>query len=83
MNYYLYILFSDTLNKYYIGSTKNIETRLKKHLENHSGFTAKAKDWKLVYSESFTSKSDALAREQKIKKWKSRTMIQKLINNKL
>ena len=83
MNYYLYILFSDTLNKYYIGSTKNIETRLKKHLENHSGFTAKAKDWKLVYSESFTSKSDALAREQKIKKWKSRTMIQKLINSKL
>jgi putative endonuclease len=46
-----YILFSENLNKYYIGSTRNsMEERLEKHLTNHDGFTAKAKDWKIFSS---------------------------------
>ena len=60
MNYYAYILFSETLDKYYIGSTKNISNRLEKHLSNHKGFTSKAKDWLLKYQESFSSNSEAL-----------------------
>ena len=43
---YVYILFSETLNKYYVGSTVGlIEERLKKHLSDHMGYTGKAKDW--------------------------------------
>jgi putative endonuclease len=49
---YVYILYSEILDKYYIGSTEGpIEYRLKKHLSDHKGFTGKIKDWKVVYSE--------------------------------
>ena len=77
--YFMYILYSDTLDKYYVGSTSNIKARLKKHLSNHKGFTSRAKDWKVVYSESFKERSLAIAREKQIKKWKSRKMIMDLV----
>ncbi len=82
MRFYLYILYSRLLNKYYVGHTSNIEERLKSHLYNHLGFTSRAKDWVLVYSEGFSKKTDAQARELQIKKWKSRLMIEKLIEEK-
>jgi len=77
-----YILYSEKLDKYYIGSTEGSnEERLKKHLTDHKGFTGKAKDWKVVYSEILPDKHQALTREKHIKSWKSRKMIEKLINN--
>ncbi len=81
MRYFVYILFSEKLNRYYIGATKDISDRLEKHLWNHKGFTSKAKDWVLKYSEAYELKSDALKRESQIKKWKSRKMIEKLISD--
>ena len=81
MEYYLYILYSKTLARYYVGSTKDISVRLEKHLQSNRGFTSTAKDWKLCYSEKFDSKEIGLAREREIKRWKSRKMIEKLIAN--
>ncbi|HSP12072.1 MAG TPA: GIY-YIG nuclease family protein [Salegentibacter sp.] len=77
--FYVYILFSKTLDKYYIGSTQDIDIRLEKHLQSKKGFTSRAKDWIVVYSEDFQSKQEAMKREFQIKKWKSRRMIEKLI----
>ena len=78
----VYILFSASLNKYYIGCTSDLlDERIRKHLTNHSGYTAKAKDWILVYSEVFKQKADALKREKEIKGWKSSLRIKKLINS--
>lgn len=76
-----YILYSKSLDKYYIGhSCEDIQDRLRKHLSNHKGFTAKTKDWIIVYSERFHSKSDAYQRELEIKSWKSTSKIQNLIS---
>ncbi|WP_228376810.1 GIY-YIG nuclease family protein [Chryseobacterium formosense] len=42
---YCYILYSKSLDKYYIGhSCEDLQERLRKHLSNHTGFTDKAKD---------------------------------------
>ena len=79
--FYFYILFSESVNKYYVGSTSNLNERLKKHNTNHKGFTGGVKDWTIVYSEPYPSKSKALARERSIKKLKSRSKIIKLINS--
>ncbi len=79
MNYFVYILYSKTLDKYYIGSTNDVVNRLKKHLSNHKGYTSKAKDWIVVYQEECDSKEVAVKREFSIKKWKSRKMIEVLI----
>ncbi|WP_348737681.1 GIY-YIG nuclease family protein [Tenacibaculum sp. 190524A02b] len=80
MKYYVYILYSNYLGKYYIGSTSDIENRLERHLSNHKGYTSKAKDWRVVYKEEFQTKSEALFREREIKKWKSSKKIEVLIN---
>ena len=79
MSYYVYILYSMKLDRYYVGATGNLVSRIENHLLNHSGFTAKAKDWELKYSEAFDEKPEAFARERQIKKWKSRKMIERLI----
>ncbi|MFM8743931.1 MAG: GIY-YIG nuclease family protein, partial [Cytophagales bacterium] len=46
--YCVYILFSEKLNKYYVGSTGFIENRLAQHIEYpmKGSFTSKANDWK-------------------------------------
>ena len=77
---FVYILFSESLDKFYVGSTStDLADRLRRHLSGHSGFTAKAKDWGIVYTETFPDKAKALKREKEIKAWKSRAMIAKLI----
>ncbi|MGY6522384.1 MAG: GIY-YIG nuclease family protein [Mongoliitalea sp.] len=44
MTCYFYILYSQTLDKYYLGHTCDIlEDRLRRHLSNHKGFTGKLK----------------------------------------
>ena len=76
-----YILLSRSLDRFYIGCTEmNPDDRLKKHLTNHAGFTAKAKDWTIVFREEFESIAEAKNRETQFKKWKSKTMIKKLID---
>ncbi|PWH83467.1 excinuclease ABC subunit C [Algibacter marinivivus] len=79
MSYYVYILYSSKLNKYYVGSSEDVNIRLDKHLQSHKGFTGKAKDWVLKYTETYDSKSESIRREFQIKKWKSRKMIESLI----
>ena len=58
-----------------------MQERLKKHLSNHKGYTSKTKDWIVVYTEIFETKTEALNRESQIKNWKSKVMIEKLIRS--
>ena len=78
-NFYLYIIYSTSINKYYVGHSNNLPERLKKHNSNHKGYTGKANDWVIVYSEIHNSKESAYRREREIKDWKSRILIEKLI----
>jgi len=75
------MLFSRQLDKYYIGYTSDLEGRLYKHNNHHKGFTAGAHDWRLVYSETFETKQEAMKRENFIKRKKSRKYIEYLIHN--
>ena len=82
MPFYTYILFSASLDKFYIGSTgDSLKERIRKHNTNHGGFTAQANDWEVLYSEEFLDKTLALKREKEIKSWKSRKRIQYLIQS--
>ncbi|NCD68715.1 GIY-YIG nuclease family protein [Mucilaginibacter sp. R11] len=80
--YHIYILHSAILDRYYIGSTQNVAERLRRHLSNHKGFTARASDWELVYQENLPNWESALMREKQIKGWKSKLMIQKLVSQR-
>ena len=82
MTFHTYILYSATLNKYYVGFTGDIiEERLRKHNSNHKGFTGGLGDWEIKHIEIFSTKEASVAREKQIKNWKSRKMIEKLIQN--
>ena len=77
--FYVYIIYSKTKDKFYIGSTQNIEERISKHNNNHKGFTGKNNDWELKYVEEFEDKYQAMQRENEIKRKKSRKYIEWLV----
>ena len=77
--YFVYIIYSGKIDRYYIGFTQDIEARIKKHNSNHDEYTGKKGNWELKYQEEFTTKEGAYASERQIKKWKSRKLIENLI----
>ena len=83
--YFTYILQSESTERYYIGSTDNLDRRMAQH--NDPGYkgsktTKRFKGpWKLVYTESSQTRAEAMSREREIKSWKSRKAIQDLIIN--
>ena len=77
--FYVYILFSPSLNRYYVGHTGQLDDRLFRHTNSGSKSTKAANDWQLVYSETYPSRADAMKRESFIKKQKSRRFIEMLI----
>ena len=80
--HHVYILYSDPLGKYYIGSTADVERRTAQHNNLPEGFTKSGRPWRLVYVEDFGSKTDALKREKYLKRMKSRRFIEELIQKK-
>ncbi|MEQ9403150.1 MAG: GIY-YIG nuclease family protein, partial [Cyclobacteriaceae bacterium] len=49
-------IFSEKLNKFYVGSTQDLTIRLDDHNNSRSAFTKTGKPWKLVWSKSFNSR---------------------------
>ena len=76
---FTYIPFSEKLNKYYIGACVNLERRLYEHNIGHSKFTSIGMPLKIVYTEEYPTLADALEREKRIKRMKSRKYIDDLI----
>ena len=77
--YFVYIIYSKKKDGFYIGYTANINSRITKH---NSGTTISTKSgipWKLIYSEQYVTKTEAIKREKAIKKKKSRNYIEYLI----
>ncbi len=76
----VYVLYSENYNKIYVGYTSNIEQRLLAH--NHletKGYTLKYRPWKLIYTEVFSEKSEAMKREKQLKTANGREFIWKLV----
>lgn len=62
--YFVYIIYSESFNKTYVGATHNLELRIFQHNSGKSNYTKKYKPWSLVYTEEFESKEDAFSREK-------------------
>ena len=71
MSYFVYILRTSS-NTLYIGQTNNLEKRLVEH-KNKSSKSAKYiryfSDFKLVYSEEFSTRKEAMQKEIQLKRW--------------
>jgi putative endonuclease len=81
--YRAYVLRSLNTGQYYVGSTEDLERRVREHngeLPRLGRATVSGRPWELVFQAEFTSRSQALAAERYIKRMKSRVWIDKLVS---
>jgi len=78
----LYILKSLTNFRYYIGSTDNLTRRLTEHNNGKSPYTRLTKPFKLVFSKEYKTLKEARKTEHKLKKLKSRKIIERITQEK-
>jgi putative endonuclease len=81
--FYIYILYSASADKYYIGHTNNPQRRLFEHNNSdHLTFSAKYRPWMMkALFQCGDSRSSALKLERLIKKQKTRSFIEYLIQS--
>ncbi|MBL7737638.1 MAG: GIY-YIG nuclease family protein [Chitinophagaceae bacterium] len=78
----VYVLYSQTFKKIYIGCTSDLEERFKSHNElGTKGWTVRYRPWRIVHTELFENKSDALKREKQLKTAAGRRWIWHLIES--
>ena len=80
--FYLYIIYSERADKYYVGHTNNVERRVEEHNSNpRMTFTHKFRPWFLMASFAISeNRGDAVKVEKYIKRQKSRRLIERLID---
>ena len=81
--HYLYILYSEKIDQYYSGQSKDVTTRFRKHNKGHSAATKKGVPWDLKKVIGFTTKKEAIQAENWLKRMKSRRVIEQVINGEI
>jgi len=78
----VYVLHNQNLDKIYVGYTSDIDKRLFAHNhEDNKGWTKKFQPWKIIYSEKFETKSEAMIREKQLKSSRGREFIREYISS--
>ena len=77
----VYILYSKSFDRYYVGYTNDLERRISEHNRKKGKFTDAGIPWFLVHSELYSTKKEAMTRERFIKSKKSKSFITEIINN--
>ncbi|MBP9815989.1 GIY-YIG nuclease family protein [Candidatus Woesebacteria bacterium] len=75
----VYIIKSDKNNRCYIGSTTDIIRRLDEHNIGKTPSTRYLGPWKIVFTQEFDLLSDARRMERKLKSFKSRKIIDRIV----
>ena len=79
--FFVYILYSEVADSYYVGQTMDVEKRINEHnAEIYSGaWSSKSSDWKTLHIIECTSRYQAIKIEAHIKKMKSRVYFENLV----
>ncbi len=77
----VYILYSQKINQYYIGSCLDLEKRLAEHLSAKMdvAFTKQSDDWDVYFKIEYLTYATARKIEAHIKQMKSRKYIENLV----
>jgi putative endonuclease len=65
--FFIYILRSNQTQRYYVGSTEDVDTRLIQHNSGKSKSTRTGVPWELIHTEYFETRAEAMLHERKIK----------------
>ena len=83
MSYFVYVIGADTNSKLttYVGYTNNLKKRLNLHNKGKGAKFTRGRRWKIIYTEKYVTKNEAISREYYIKKnRKFRNFIKKKLN---
>ena len=67
MAYFVYILYSITLERFYVGCTNNIHKRLEEHNNKESNYTSVGVPWTLIWHDQKPNRMAAESLERKLK----------------
>jgi putative endonuclease len=81
--HYVYIIFSEKVNRFYVGISKNPEQRLNYHNNPFEArkYTAKGAPWVLKCTIPCENRTIATLLERRIKKAKSKLFIEQIISD--
>ena len=70
MSYFVYLIGSIKKRKLitYVGYTKNLKKRLSLHNSGRGAKFTRGRRWKVIYTEKYVTKKEAITREYYIKK---------------
>ena len=70
MSFFVYLILSKHKDRWisYVGYTNNIEKRIFLHNNSKGAKFTKGKYWKVIYSEKYSTKVEAMKNEYKLKK---------------
>ncbi|MFA6081683.1 MAG: GIY-YIG nuclease family protein [Patescibacteria group bacterium] len=80
---YVYILQSKTDNKFYIGSTNNLERRLEEHNRGQTKSTKFRRPFALVFYQEYKNIQVAKKIESKLKRFKNKSIIDRIIADQI
>ena len=75
--YYVYFLKSLKNSDLYIGSTENVDNRVKKHNDGKIKSTKFYKPWQLLDFETYNTRSEAVKRERFLKNHQQKDLLKK------
>ena len=77
--FFIYILYSNTYERYYIGQTNDLSNRLRRHNSGYVRSTKYYTPWELAYFEEFETRAEAMKRESELKGLKSSLALRELV----
>ena len=77
--FFVYIIEAEKSKRYYIGQTETLDERLKRHNMGRNLSTKAYIPWKLKWWKEFSTRSEAVKVESKLKRIKKRESIYKFI----
>ena len=78
---YVYIIQSEATEQFYIGYTKDLDSRIADHQAGNSRWTSSRGPWRLKYFEAFDADTAARQRELQLKRAKNKSYITWIITN--
>lgn len=80
--YWVYAVYNQKHDKFYIGQTEDIDTRLKLHNSGNfrGSYTSRFDgEWSVIYKEEVVDRAAALKREKQLKSYQGRQFIKSYI----
>jgi putative endonuclease len=76
--FHVYVLRSETTGHRYVGSSEDVDERVRRHNAGHSKSTRHGVPWMLIHSESFSTRAEAIRRERYYKSGRGRDELDRI-----